>query len=74
MGLEGGWRHARKRRSLELEDLKKNQLGVEIGPWKTRVEVEGWDWAFEDIVNFFGFQPREILNITRCVARWEWLT
>ena len=35
--------------------------------------VESWIWAVEDVVGFFGSLLTEILNITRCAARWGWL-
>ena len=36
MVLECGWRHARKRWSLEFEDFEKE--AVKIGPWKQRIK------------------------------------
>ena len=33
-------------------------------------QLRGWIWAVEDVVGIFGSLSIEILNITRCAARW----
>ena len=64
----------------DLENLrilkKRVSWKVDLGPWRQRVEfsiIEAWSWiwAIEDVVGVFGSLTTEILNITRCAARWD---
>ena len=49
----------------KFEDFEKES--VEIGPLKREL-----DFDLKDVVGFFGSLPIEVLNITRCTARWSW--
>ena len=71
MGMECGWRHARKRWSWEFENFEKSS--VVIGLLRGELWVRPWRvgfWLLKDVVGFFGSLSTEILNITRCAARW----
>ena len=50
-----------------LRILKKSQLKVDIGPWKTRVEFS----TVAATGKIFRSLQTEILNITRCAIRWN---
>ena len=50
-----------------LRILKKSQLKVDIGPWKTRVECS----TIATAVKIFGSLPKEIINPTRCTAHGD---
>ena len=70
-GLECGWRHPRKKWSWEFEDFEKESVAT--GPFS-----ESWvfrrrklDFDHWKCVGFFGSLPTEILDITRCTARWD---
>ena len=60
-----------------LRILKKSQLRVEIGPWRQTLEFSAIGAkriefsTVEDVVGIFGSLPTEILNTTRCTARWD---
>ena len=50
MGLQCGWRHDRKRWSLEIEGYEKESF-------------ESWIWAIEDVVVFFRiFTDRNLIH------------
>ena len=60
-----------------LRFLKKSQLKVDIGPCRQTVEfsdIEAQRIEFSTVaaaaVKIFRSPPTEILNITRCTARW----
>ena len=67
MGLECGWRHAQKRWSWEFKDFEKTSVEIgalrrELGFLPLRHAVEFSDLDRQRWI--------EILNITRCAARW----
>ena len=65
MGLECGWRHARKRWSREFEDFEKES--VEIGPLRQELGIRPLRvefWPLKDVVEIYGSLPTGILNIT----------
>ena len=71
MGLECGWRYARKRWSWEFEDFEKESFKIgplrrELGIRPLRVEF----WLSKDVVEFCRSLLTEILNITRCAMHW----
>ena len=70
-GVGCRWNHAQKRWSWEFEDFEKTS--VKIGPLRRELRIRprrvGF-WPLKVVVGFFGSLPTEILNITRCAARW----
>ena len=39
--------------------------------WDWTIEARVGFWLLKDVVEFFGSQPTEILDMTRCAARWS---
>ena len=73
MGLECGWRHARKRWSWEFEDFEKESVGswdwtMEAENWALCYWVESWIGVVEDVVRVLQISTDRDLNITRCAA------
>ena len=77
MGVVWWWRHARKRWSWEFKDFEKSQLrldqrGRELSFCHLSRELSflllQWRLSFSDLDRRRGI---EILNITRCAARWD---
>ena len=68
MGLEYGWRYARRDGPENVRILKWISWGVVIGPVRRELGL----LSLRHVVKFCRSLPTEILNTTRYAARWGW--